>query len=446
MLDSENTFLKQHLTRVLGEVEKNSSVIIGGTITRVSGIKIEASGLSVPLNTTCEIILSDTKKINAEVIGFADNVTYLMATEHIDGILPGALVVPLSTTHHANVGISLLGRVLDASGKPIDGRGIIETTEKYSLVCDAINPLMRRKISEPLDVGIRAINALLTVGKGQRIGIFAASGIGKSVLLGMMTHYSKADVVVVGLVGERGREVKEFIEDILGESGLAKAVVVASPADTSPLSRVNSAVLATTIAEYYRDKGKHVLLILDSLTRFAQSQREISLSVGELPATKGFTPSVFAKLSQLVERSGNGIGSQGSITAFYTVLVEGDEQTDPVAEHIKSVLDGHIYLSKQLAGAGHYPAIDLEKSISRVMPAIVDEVQLACSMKFKNLYSAYVQNRELLNVGMYQQGADKTLDEAIRYKDQFEIFLTQKIDESCDMNESVAGLQALFMG
>ncbi|MEO8964207.1 MAG: FliI/YscN family ATPase, partial [Gammaproteobacteria bacterium] len=282
--------------------------------------------------------------------------------------------------------------------------------------------------------------------KGQRIGIFAASGIGKSVLLGMMTHYSKADVVVVGLVGERGREVKEFIEDILGESGLAKAVVVASPADTSPLSRVNSAVLATTIAEYYRDKGKHVLLILDSLTRFAQSQREISLSVGELPATKGFTPSVFAKLSQLVERSGNGIGSQGSITAFYTVLVEGDEQTDPVAEHIKSVLDGHIYLSKQLAGAGHYPAIDLEKSISRVMPAIVDEVQLACSMKFKNLYSAYVQNRELLNVGMYQQGADKTLDEAIRYKDQFEIFLTQKIDESCDMNESVAGLQALFMG
>ncbi len=441
-LDKE--YIKNQLLKMSKAIDDNSSVIVSGVITRIAGMKIEATGISVPLGTTCKILVSENHEITAEVIGFSDHTTYLMAIENTHGIKQGTPVIPLIKAHQALVGKSLLGRVLDALGNPIDGLGPIDANESYSLLAKPINPLERKRIREPLDVGIRVINSLMTVGKGQRLGIFAGSGVGKSVLLGMMTRFTEAEVVVVGLIGERGREVKEFIEENLGPKGLAKSVVVASPADTSPLMRVNGAALATTIAEYFRDRGLDVLLILDSLTRYAQSQREISLSVGELPATKGFTPSVFAKLAQLVERSGNGTVGQGSITAFYTILVEGDDHTDPVADSARSLLDGHIFLSRHLSDAGHYPAIDIEKSISRIMPSVVEENQLNYANHFKKLYSAYAQNRDIVNVGMYQHGADKLLDEAIKNKDRMEIFLKQGINESASMQDSIGQLYNLF--
>ncbi|MHB1948805.1 MAG: FliI/YscN family ATPase [Gammaproteobacteria bacterium] len=442
VLDKE--VIKNRLIKLKHKIAEHSSVDIAGTVTRITGMKIEAIGLIVPLGTVCSIIISSSHVVNAEVIGFSDKTIFLMATEHVDGIKPGSLVIPIQVKRYAKVGMNLLGRVIDAVGNPIDSHGSIELHESYPLNSKPINPLARKKINEPLDVGIRAINTLLTVSKGQRLGIFAGSGVGKSVLLGMMTRFTTADVVVVGLIGERGREVKEFIEEILGDNGLKKAIVVASPADTSPLMRVNGAALATSIAEYFRDKGLNVLLIIDSLTRFAQAQREISLSVGELPATKGFTPSVFAKISQLVERSGNGAHNSGSITAFYTVLIEGDDHHDPIGDHVRSVLDGHICLSRHLADAGHYPAIDIEKSISRVMTAIASDVHIAYANKFKRLYSAYAQNRDLVNVGMYQAGSDIALDEAIKCKVSMERFLKQGISECCNMQESMTQLLGLF--
>jgi flagellum-specific ATP synthase len=436
--------LKSHLLKISNAVKENSSVTVYGTINRITGMKLEATGLSVPIGTICKILISDTIAVTAEVVGFSDTATFLMATENMSGITRGTPVIPVPGAHNASVGPTLLGRVLDASGNPIDTGIPLVTNEYYSLAGKPINPLARKRISEPLDVGIRAINALLTVSKGQRLGIFAGSGVGKSILLGMMTRFTKADVIVVGLIGERSREVKEFIEENLGSQGLERSVVVASPADTSPLLRVNGAALATTIAEYYRDQGKDVLLIVDSLTRFAQAQREISLSVGEMPATKGFTPSVFASMAQLVERSGNGTNGQGSITAFYTVLMEGDDHNDPIADHARSLLDGHIFLSRQLADSGHYPAIDIEKSISRVMPAVVQQTQLIAANKFKKYYSAYSQHRDLINVGMYQHGSDKIIDEAIKYKDQLDQFLLQGVHDSADMNGSVEKLFKIF--
>jgi flagellum-specific ATP synthase len=440
----DKKMIQDHFNKLAYHVSLNSSVTVSGSITRISGMKLEVTGLSVPMGTICKIIISPVHIIHAEVIGFYENITYLMAIEDTHGIRQGTSVVPLSKAHNACVGMSLLGRVMDASGNPIDQLGKIEADEYYSLTAKPINPLSRKRISEPLDVGIRVINTLLTVGKGQRLGIFAGSGVGKSVLLGMMTRFTQADIVVVGLIGERGREVKEFIEENLGQSGLQKSVVIASPADTSPIMRVNGAALATTIAEYYRDKGFDVLLIVDSLTRYAHAQREISLSAGELPATKGYTPSVFAKLAQLVERSGNGVNGSGSITAFYTVLVEGDDQHDPVADHARSILDGHIFLSRHLADSGHYPAVDIEKSISRVMPAVANENHINTAIQFKKIYGAYSKNREIINVGMYLHGADHTIDEAIKNKDAMEQFLKQGMNECSDLKDGLMKLQGMF--
>lgn len=436
--------LKQKLAEVLDKVDNENFITVSGVVTKITGMKIEAVNLIAPVGTLCKIHLSETHSVNAEIIGFADNKTYLMPMEHADGIIQGTLVTPIPKLRHARVGSAMLGRILDASGIPIDGKGDYEANETYPLIARTINPLARRKITSSLDVGIRAINSLITVSEGQRLGIFAGSGVGKSVLLGMMTRFTSADVVVVGLIGERGREVKEFIEENLGEGGLAKSVVIAAAADTSPLMRVNGALYAATIAEYFRDKGLNVLLIVDSLTRFAQAQREISLSVGELPATKGFTPSVFAKISQLVERSGNGTGKSGSITAFYTVLIEGDDLHDPIGDHARSVLDGHIVLSRQLAESGHYPAIDVEKSISRVMTAIASEKHQSAARRFKQLYSTFSSNSDLINVGMYQQGANKDIDEAIKFKEKMDNFLKQGINESCNMEESINQLYAIF--
>jgi flagellum-specific ATP synthase len=342
------------------------------------------------------------------------------------------------------VGYELLGRVLDGAGNPLDNLGPLNTTQSAALRARTINPLHRAPITEILDVGIRAINSMLTIGRGQRMGLFAGSGLGKSVLLGMMARYTGADVIVVGLIGERGREVKEFIEQILGTAGLARSVVVAAPADTPPLMRLQGAAYATTIAEFFRDQGKSVLLIMDSLTRYAMAQREIALAIGEPPATKGYPPSVFAKLPMLVERAGNSVPGGGSITAFYTVLTEGDDQQDPIADAARAILDGHIVLDRGLADSGHYPAIDIEKSISRVMTNITSPAHQKAARRVKQLVSRYQQSRDLISVGAYTAGTDPVLDEAILNHEKIDNFLQQGIQERSRITESLGQLTTLF--
>jgi flagellum-specific ATP synthase len=359
---------------------------------------------------------------------------------------PNARVVPRTGAETVAVGPDLLGRIIDGAGTPLDGLGQIACEQRIRLTGMPMNPLSRQPIEQPLDVGVRAINSLLTVGRGQRIGLFAGSGVGKSVLLGMMARYTSADVIVVGLIGERGREVKEFVERILGPAGLQRSIVVATPADNPPLMRMHGAWRATAIAEYFRDQGKNVLLIMDSLTRFAQAQREIGLAIGEAPATKGYPPSVFAKLPQLVERAGNGNTGAGSITAFYTVLTEGDDQQDPIADAARAILDGHIVLSRRYAEAGHYPAIDIEASISRVMHEIVPHEQSAMARQFKQALSTFQQNRDLIAIGAYNKGADPRIDAAIAMWPMMQKFLQQDVQESVDYRASLDTLQALVGG
>ncbi|MDR8524467.1 flagellar protein export ATPase FliI [Shewanella fidelis] len=413
-----------------------------GQLVRVVGLTLEATGCRAAVGSLCAIETMAGDLI-AEVIGFDDQLLYLMPIEELRGVLPGAKVTPLGQQSGLNVGLSLLGRVLDGSGQPIDGLGNLKTDQKASTHVAAINPLARRAISEPLDVGVRAINAMLTVGKGQRMGLFAGSGVGKSMLLGMMTRGTNADIIVVGLVGERGREVKEFIEEILGPEGRARSVVVAAPADTSPLMRLRACETSTRIAEYFRDLGYNVLLLMDSLTRYAQAQREIALAVGEPPATKGYPPSVFAKLPKLVERAGNGGGKQGSITAFYTVLTEGDDLQDPIADASRAILDGHIVLSRQLADSGHYPAIDIEASISRVAPMVISAEHLEAMRKVKQVYSLYQQNKDLISIGAYSQGSDPRIDNAIRLQPAMNAFLRQTMKDSVTFESSALMLSQM---
>jgi flagellum-specific ATP synthase len=351
-------------------------------------------------------------------------------------------VVPRTRAGQAAVGRRLLGRIIDGAGRPLDGRGPNEAEAHVRLAGTTINPLLRMPITQPLDVGVRAINGLLSVGRGQRIGLFAGSGVGKSVLLGMMARYTAADVTVVGLVGERGREVKEFVERILGPDGLARAVVVATPADHPPLMRLHGAWLATSIAEHFRDQGANVLLLMDSLTRFAQAQREIGLAIGEAPATKGYPPSVFARLPQLVERAGNGIGGGGSITAFYTVLVEGDDQADPIADSARAILDGHIVLARRIADAGRFPAIDVEASVSRVMHEIVAAPHLDLARRFRRVVAAYEAHRDLIAIGAYQRGSDPRVDEAVALWPRIEQYLQQDMRQRFTFDESITALQA----
>ncbi|MCJ8348442.1 flagellar protein export ATPase FliI [Moritella sp.] len=419
-----------------------SKPTVAGKLTRVVGLTLEAVGCRAAIGSLCSVE-TDNGLMDAEVVGFDGDKLFLMPSEQVTGIIPGAKVTPLNETQGIPVGMELLGRVLDGVGKPIDGKGEIITGQTTSFTAKRINPLARKKISKPLDVGVKAINAMLTVGQGQRMGLFAGSGVGKSVLLGMMTRGSTADVVVVGLIGERGREVKEFIEEILGEEGLARAVVVAAPADSSPLMRLKGCETSLAIAEYFRDQGLNVLLLMDSLTRFAQAQREIALAVGEPPATKGYPPSVFAKLPQLVERAGNGSDEQGSITAFFTVLTEGDDLQDPIADAARAILDGHIVLSRELTDAGHYPAIDIEKSISRVMPMVTTDFHQAAARGFKQAYSLYQQNKDLVAIGAYSKGADAKIDRAIRLKPAMEQFLQQGMKEVIPFSQCEEMLAAI---
>ncbi|EIJ47244.1 flagellum-specific ATP synthase [Herbaspirillum sp. GW103] len=435
-----------------------------GRITRVAGLVMEAVGLKLPVGSPCNVPLPNGTMIEAEVVGFQDERLFLMPQSDVEGIVPGTRVYPVEpvrppprtgpisfTPRRADehsrrlpVGDELLGRVLDGAGRPLDNLGPLHTERSAPLAVRAANPLGRAPIRDILDTGIRAINTMLTVGRGQRMGLFAGSGVGKSVLLGMMARYTSADVIVVGLIGERGREVKEFIEQILGAEGLARSVVVAAPADTPPLMRLQGAAYCTSIAEYFRDQGKDVLLIMDSLTRYAMAQREIALAIGEPPATKGYPPSVFAKLPALVERAGNGDEGGGSITAFYTVLTEGDDQQDPIADAARAILDGHIVLNRQLAEAGHYPAIDIEQSISRAMHSITDADHQRRSRHLKQLYSRFQRNRDLISVGAYAAGSDPILDEAIALLPRMEAFLQQGIHEQADVSESLRQLTALF--
>ena len=434
-----------------------------GHLTKVTGLVMEAVGLKMSVGSTCSIHLPNGV-VAAEVVGFSGEKLFLMPENDVYGLVPGARVTPTDTVHaptlsekpvhaqqratdsakHLPVGDMLLGRVLDGAGRPLDQLGPLLEAGSAPLQSRPFNPLERARIDTALDVGVRAINSLLTVGRGQRMGLFAGSGVGKSVLLGMMARYTSADIIVVGLIGERGREVKEFINDILGKEGLARSVVVATPADTSPLMRLQGAAYATTIAEYFRDQGKNVLLIMDSLTRFAMAQREIALAVGEPPATKGYPPSVFAKLPQLVERAGNGLDGSGSITAFYTVLTEGDDQQDPIADSARAILDGHIVLSRRLVEQGHYPAIDIEASISRVMSHLVSQEHQTLVQHFKHLYAHYQRNRDLISVGAYVRGSDPLLDEAIVLYPRMEEFLKQGMFERDTYQASVAQLSALF--
>jgi flagellum-specific ATP synthase len=416
---------------------------VAGRLVRVVGLTLEAVGVKAHIGSQC-LVETAHGDLLAEVVGFAQEITYLMPEESLRGVLPGARVLPVSTKLHLPLSMNLLGRVINGIGKPLDGKGPIKPDEEYQADNSPINPLSRRAITEPLDVGVRAINSFITVGKGQRMGLFAGSGVGKSVLMGMMTRGTTADVIVVGLVGERGREVKEFIEEILGEEGRARSVVVAAPADNSPLMRLKGCESAVQISEYFRDKGFNVLLLLDSLTRYAQAQREIALAVGEPPATKGYPPSVFSKLPQLVERAGNGGEGQGSITAFYTVLTEGDDLQDPIADAARAILDGHIVLSRELADAGHYPAVDIEGSISRVMPMVTSKDHQDLARQLKQIYSVYQQNKDLIAIGAYTRGNDPRIDQAINVLPVINFFLQQQIQEVIPSELSLQQLQEII--
>jgi flagellum-specific ATP synthase len=435
---------RRRLQQCQRRAEHPPPLIVEGKLTRMVGLTLEAVGCQVAIGGQCTVHGPGGSVIEAEAVGFSGDKTFLMPTGDIRGLTPNARVIPSGRVCEAVVGNGLLGRVIDGRGMPLDGKGRLMESSRMPLTGRPINPMHRGRIVQPLDVGIRSINSLFTVGRGQRMGLFAGSGVGKSVLLGMMTRFTSADVTVVGLIGERGREVKEFIENILGHQGMQRAVVVATPANDPPLLRLHGAMLATSIAEYFRDQGKQVLLLMDSLTRFAQAQREIALAVGEPPATKGYPPSVFARLPELVERTGNGDRNGGSITAFYTVLTEEDEQYDPIGDAARAILDGHVVLSRELAEAGIYPAIDVEASISRAMQQITKEDHQKHVQRFRHLYAKYRQNRDLISVGAYQPGNDAHLDEAVEYHPRLLEYLQQGMNQPIDIKQSNKALQTLL--
>jgi len=424
-----------------------------GKLKRVSGIVLEVEGLPMGIGSGATIISQvGDESFDAECIGFNGGITYLMPIDAVEGIAPGALVYPAKTPvdygkgyitksviEPLPIGEELLGRVVDGLGRPIDGKGsgsrkFLPTSRKI------INPLERTPIYEPMDTGIRAINGLLTVGRGQRVGIFAGSGVGKSVLLGMLARNCVADVIVIGLVGERGREVREFCDETLGPEFFARSVVVAAPADASPLARSKGASYATDVATWFRDQGKHVVLIIDSLTRYAMALREVGLSLGEAPVSRGYPPSVFARMPELVEQVGNGANPNGSITAFYTVLLEGDDTNDPVADTARGILDGHFFLSRELADNGHYPAIDVEKSISRVMPKVASREHVMGARRVKQLYSRYMRGRDLVSMGAYVPGSDPELDIALQCWPKIKEFLQQDSELSVGMADTLQDL------
>ena len=416
-------------------------LMASGALTGVTGLTLEASGCALPLGARCRIETPGVLARGAEVVGFRGGQTFLMPVDGMEGLRPGSRVVPAPESDLVPVGEALLGRVVDALGRPLDGASLPPCSSVTPLHGRSLNPLRRAPVTDPLDVGVRAINALLTVGRGQRLGLFAGSGVGKSVLLGMMTRFTEADVIVVGLIGERGREVADFVHRTLGPTGQHRAVVVAAPADAPPLLRIHGALRATAYAEYFRDAGLRVLLLMDSLTRFAQAHREVSLAIGEPPARMGYTPSVFARLPQLVERAGNSDQGPGSITALYTVLTEGDDPNDPIADAARAILDGHIVLARRIAEQGRYPAIDVEASVSRTMTDVLDRDTLEYARRARGLLGRYRQSADLVAMGAYERGSDPVLDEAIAYHDPLQRFLAQDLQESATLATSFADLR-----
>ena len=415
-----------------------------GTLVRLVGLRMEARGITAAVGSSCEIIGQEGHKIEAEVVGFNDKTLYLMPMTEPVGIGPGASVRLASNLGTACLGPELLGRVIDGRGEPLDGKPKPKSTTRLSLLGLPINPMERGPIDSVLDVGVKAINGLLTLGRGQRVGLMAGSGVGKSVLLGMMTRFTKADVVVIGLIGERGREVQAFIQESLGEQGLAKSVVVAAPANVSPVLRLKAAHMTHVIAEYFRDQGLNVLMLVDSLTRVAHAQREIGLAIGEPPTAKGYPPSVFALLPNLIERAGVGRHGHGSITAIYTVLAEGDDANDPIVDIARASLDGQVMLSRKLADAAHYPAIDLNGSISRVMQTLLPPDDMKMANKFRRMWSLYQQNQDLIQVGAYEMGSNPTLDEAIRLHEVMENFLCQDMHQGHDADTTREEIRTLL--
>jgi FliI/YscN family ATPase len=413
-----------------------------GRVTRVVGLVIEAAGLDTGLGELCRITsVGDERSVLAEVVGFHERGVLLMPLADIGGLHPGSMVQPLGRSFGVDVGPGLLGRVLNGLGHPIDGLGKLETRERVPLMAEPPHPLDRRMITEPLETSVRAIDGLLTIGRGQRVGIFSGSGVGKSTLLGMIARQAKADVNVIALLGERGREVRDFIEHALGPEGLARSVLIVATGDQAALVRARGALVATSIAEYFRDQGKQVLLMLDSVTRVAMAWREIGLAVGEPPTTKGYPPSVFASLPRLLERAGNGV--TGGITGVYTVLVDGDDFNDPVADAARSILDGHIVLTRRLAGAGHFPAIDVLESKSRVRDQIIDPAQRNQANEVLRLQAALREKEDLLLVGAYQKGSDPAVDTALRLRDGMSGFLRQRPDATSTFAATRATLATL---
>ena len=422
-------------------LEKSALQLKMGKVKKVIGLIIHAAGLKVFVGEVCDILIGEDNRISAEVVGFHDESVLLMPLGDVQGIGPGCLVLPTGKALQVKVGVELLGTTLDGLGNPMDKKK--RRLEGY---CDIYrtppNPFERKKIETVMSTGVKAIDGILTCGEGQRIGIFAGSGVGKSTLLGMISRYSEADVNVIGLIGERGREVLEFIEKDLGEEGYKKSVVICATSDQPPLVRLKGAYVATAIAEYFRDQGKKVMLMMDSVTRFAMAQREIGLAIGEPPTTRGYTPSVFATLPRLLERSG--MSKVGSITAFYTVLVEGDDMNEPIADAVRGILDGHIVLSRKIAGKNHFPAIDVQPSISRVMKGIVGKEHFDNAGRLKENISRYQESEDLINVGAYAKGRSPQLDRAVELKIPIDKFLRQDIEESWNYEKSVEALDGIF--
>jgi flagellum-specific ATP synthase len=425
-----------NMKKYINAVSQKRLVKYTGKITKVTGLTIESNGPMASIGELCYIYPHNSKTpIMSEVVGFKDDKILLMPLGDMEGIASGSTVVGSGKSLQVNVGEELIGRVLDGLGNPIDGKGPIKTLKSYPVSKFPPNPLERKKISEPLALGIKSIDGLLTCGKGQRIGIFAGSGVGKSTLMGMISRSSTADVNVIGLIGERGREVREFIENDLKEEGLKKSVVIVVTSDQPALIRVKGAMVTTAIAEYFRDQGLNVMLLMDSLTRFAMAQREIGLAIGEPPVTRGYTPSVFAVLPKLLERTGT--SSKGTITGLYTVLVDGDDLNEPVTDTVRGILDGHIVLSRKLANQNHYPAIDILASISRVMPSIVSKEHMNMANTVKDILATYKESEDLINIGAYKRGSNKKLDIAIDVIDNINEFLVQETGKSYDFEETL---------
>ena len=424
-------------------IEKTDFVKKTGRVNRVIGLVLEGNGPAVSVGSICMIYPNNRPPVQAQVIGFRDKNTLLMPLGEMIGIEPGSVIESMDEYPTYKVGNALIGRIIDGNGLPIDGKGPISAMTEYPLMGSPINPLERKRLNEPLDIGIRSINGLLSFAKGQRLGILAGTGVGKSVLMGMIARNTNADINVIALIGERGREVREFIDENLGKEGLKRSIVIAAASDEPPLVRLRGAFIATTIAEYFRDQGQDVMLMMDSLTRFALAQREIGLSAGEPPTTRGFTPSVFSILPKLLERAGTS-SSEGSITALYTVLVEGDDLNEPISDAVRAILDGHIVLSRELAAHNHYPAIDILNSISRLMIDVVTKEHQGYSMRFKDFLATYKSAEDLINIGAYVKGSNQKIDIAIEKYDEMIACLKQDIFENYDWRTSLDELQRIM--